>query len=54
MKDDYPQVIVGSVETPLPDWRLMPEEEDPDDEELPESPPEIVAMLGFNPADIDE
>lgn len=54
MNEDYPQVIVGSVETPLPDWRLMPEEDDPDDEELVETPAEIIAMLGFNPADIDE
>jgi hypothetical protein len=37
------------------DWRKLVETEDqidvdPDDEELAETPPDVVAMLGFDPA----
>ena len=31
------------------DWRDRPEEFDPDDEELYETPEDIVTMLGFDP-----
>ena len=41
----------GPVGTPLPDYREV-EDFDPDDEELPESPPDVVAMLGVDPADL--
>lgn len=51
MIEDYPQVIVGEIGAESPDWRKMPAEDDPDDEELEETPEEIVAMLGFDPLD---
>lgn len=37
------------------DWRsILAEEEDPDDDELNETPPDVVAVLGFDPAEEDE
>ena len=44
-----PQIQIGPVGTPAINWRLQPVEDDPDDEELEETPPEIVAVLGFAP-----
>lgn len=36
------------------DWRALPDEPDPDDEELTETPDDVVLMLGFDPADDPE
>ncbi|MDQ2765249.1 MAG: hypothetical protein M3Y22_17770, partial [Pseudomonadota bacterium] len=39
-------------------WMLVlhaaPEDIDPDDEELPETPPDVIMMLGFDPKDEPE
>jgi len=33
------------------DWRqILADEDDPDDEEMSETPPDVVAVLGFDPA----
>jgi hypothetical protein len=49
-----PMAHFGAVGTPLPDPRIDPDGDfDPDDEELPESPPDVVMMLGFDPKDMD-
>lgn len=42
-------VYFGGVDLALPDWREEEEEEDADDEELEETPPDVVAVLGFDP-----
>lgn len=34
-------------------WRNL-DEEDPDDEELDETPEDVVMMLGFDPKNMDE
>jgi hypothetical protein len=42
----------GGAETALPDWRkstMLRDEIDPDDEQI-ETPPDVVAVLGFDPA----
>jgi len=40
----------GDVDNPLPDWRKEGINEiDSDDEELSETPPDVIAMLGFDP-----
>lgn len=46
---EIPEIHIGPVEEIPIDWRSMPEEDDPDDEELAETQPEIVAVLGFDP-----
>lgn len=33
----------------LPDWRKADAESDPDDEELDETPADVIAILGFDP-----
>lgn len=45
-----PNVHFGAVKLPV-DWRkqLQPDELD-DDEQLTQTPPEVVEMLGFDPA----
>ena len=48
---EIPQIQIGPVGNPKVNWRLQPVEEDPDDEELAETPAEIVAVLGFDPAE---
>jgi len=44
-------VHFGGIDEPLPDWRAVkiPNDEDPDDEELDKTPPEVKAILGFDP-----
>ena len=46
-----PNVYFGDVTKQRPDWREVPDDPDPDDEELPETPPELVMILGFDPKD---
>ena len=36
---------------PHADWRSAAEAKDPDDELLPATPPDVVAVLGFDPLD---
>lgn len=36
------------------DWRKAPDAEDPDDEQLPETPVDVVKLLGFDPAEDDD
>jgi hypothetical protein len=42
-------VHFGEVGSRLPDHRTAPEDPDPDDE-LIETPPGVILMLGFDPA----
>ena len=52
---ELPDIHYGTAEGELPDWRKSEDDdEDPDDEELPETPPEIIEILGFDPLDLDE
>jgi hypothetical protein len=44
----FPDAHFGAVDAPLPDWRKI-DDPDPDDE-LIETPPDVIAMLGFDPA----
>lgn len=48
-----PDVHFGHVGAPLPTPGAY-DSADPDDELLPETPPEICLMLGFDPAHEDE
>ena len=52
-------VFFGSPTAPLPDWRdgrpvSGQDDVDPDDEELDVTPPDVVAVLGFDPKELDE
>lgn len=48
-------VHFGDVDKPLPDWHKSPivDDEDPDDEDIP-APPDVIAILGFDPSEEDE
>lgn len=46
-----PDVRFGAADRSLPDWRNSKMIDIPDDdEELSETPPDVVEMLGFDPA----
>lgn len=46
-------VHFGEAGNPLPDWREASiEDVDPDDEELEDTPPDVIAMLGFDPKEL--
>lgn len=48
-------VHFGSVDNESPDWRAdedLANEVDPDDEELDETPEDVIAILGFDPKDL--
>ena len=51
--DELPDAHWGSAEAELPDWRtVLADEDDADDDELlDETPPDVIAMLGFDPLD---
>lgn len=54
--DTQHEVHFGEVGAALPDWRADPDvinDEDPDDELLPETPEDVVAVLGFDPLDLE-
>ena len=44
-----PNVSFGSKRAALADWRKSKVEEPDDDEELDETPEDVVEMLGFDP-----
>jgi ADP-ribosyltransferase exoenzyme len=50
---DLPDVHFGSPGSPRPNWREV-DDEDPDDEELDETPEAVIMMLGFDPKHMDE
>lgn len=45
-----PRVRFGNVDPATTDWRDAPDD-DPDDEQLDETPSDVVGMLGFDPAE---
>lgn len=49
MSPYFPSARFGSATAPLPDWRAAEDIDDPDDEEI-ETPPDVIDMLGFDPA----
>lgn len=49
---DLPDVHFGAIDAPKADWKAV-DVEDPDDEELEETPASVIAMLGFDPKDPD-
>ena len=49
MSNDLPKAYFGSPKATPVIWREEPDH-DPDDEELPETPEDVVKMLGFDPA----
>jgi len=53
--DELGMLLVGSAEDVPPDWRdvEIENDEDPDDEEMP-TPPDVVLILGFDPAEPEE
>lgn len=50
MNKKFPDARFGTAETPLPKWRDEPDEDDPDDDDEIETPPDVIEMLGFDPA----
>lgn len=48
--DWLPDAHFGTATTPLPEVSAD-DGDDPDDEELPETPPDVRLMLGFDPKD---
>jgi|GEM_PF-1938735 len=49
---EFPMAYFGSVDAPPANWRSEPDDFDPDDEELAETPPDVIAMLGFDPSEL--
>lgn len=49
--EPWPGVRFGNLDASTVDWRATRAvtDADPDDEELPETPPDVAAMLGFDP-----
>lgn len=51
---DDQDVHFGEIDSELPDWRKVDEvDDDPDDEELEETPDDVTAILGFDPLELD-
>lgn len=46
-----PDVHFGAVRAAPIDWRKLPAEPDPDDEQLAKTPADVLAILGFDPLD---
>jgi hypothetical protein len=51
--DGFPRAHFGDVDKPLPDWREAEFDDSDDDEDIP-TPPDVIEMLGFDPADEPE
>ena len=49
VEDFFGDVYFGDTLANEVDWRDRPDEVDPDDEELIETPIDVVRMLGFDP-----
>ena len=48
--EEIPQVHFGTVNVLPLDWRSLPEDETLDDDsELPQTSPEVIGILGFDP-----
>ena len=47
-------VHFGEVDKALPDWRKLPDEEDPDDELLEKTPEDVIKILGFDPLEFED
>jgi len=63
MNDDENTVVgqnsavhFGGVDAPLPDWRKADTDadDDPDDEELDETPADVLMILGFDPKELSD
>jgi len=50
---NFPNAFFGSASKPPPDWRGS-EDFDPDDDDMDETPPDVVSMLGFDPKEFDD
>jgi hypothetical protein len=48
-----PDAHFGRFSTQRTDWRKADPDVDPDDEEI-ETPPDVVMMLGFDPAEVGD
>jgi hypothetical protein len=48
---DLPDAHFGSAGDALPDWREEDVGDDDSDDELEETPEDVVEMLGFDPKD---
>ena len=44
----FPRMSVGEANSPLPDWRLTPDDS-PDDDADTQASPDVIAALGFDP-----
>lgn len=56
MSGTLPDARWGDADAPLPDWRktATDDDDDPDDELLTETPPDVIAILGFDPMETDD
>jgi len=50
----FDNIHFGKVGAPKPDWRRYRNDEPDDDEELEETPKDLVKLLGFDPNDEDD
>jgi len=51
---DLPDVHFGPIGDPPTDSTLLSDEDDPVDEELDETPADVIAILGFDPKELSE
>lgn len=52
MKNELPIAHFGKVGQKAIDWRKAKQEADVDDEELAETPEDVLKLLGFDPLEI--
>ena len=55
-ENELPSVAFGKADAPLPDWREYDEgdEDEQDDDEETETDPSVIAMLGFDPLELED
>jgi hypothetical protein len=49
-----PDLHFGRADSKPLDWRKYRDDSPDDDEELDETPPSVVALLGFDPRDLEQ
>jgi hypothetical protein len=52
-KPPLPEMHFGKADAKPLDWRKFKDDSPDDDEELAETPPSMVAILGFDPLELD-
>ena len=52
--NELPDIWFGEVGERGIDWRTLPDEVDPDDEEMEQTPQDVIDLLGFDPKELED